>query len=140
MPIEINDCDGGLGNIIECREIVTDQEFVDSFKGHLTQDKTKFAKYRFSFTDLTAITETDLSNESIDIIVQLCIDASKANPDPFVAIAADSDLLYGLSRMYEILGSRIDWETKVFRSRKDAVEWIKEKVRSKIGIDNLTFS
>ncbi len=32
MPIEIQDCDGGIGNIIESRGVVTDQELIDSLK------------------------------------------------------------------------------------------------------------
>jgi hypothetical protein len=43
MPIEITDCDGGIGVIIAGRGIITDQEYINSMKGHLTQDKEKFS-------------------------------------------------------------------------------------------------
>ena len=140
MPLEIKDCDGGLGNIIEGRGFVRDQEIIDFFKGHLTQDKEKFIKYRYSLADYTAATKTDVSNESVNFIAELCVEASKVNPDPIVAVAANNDLFYGLARMYEALIYRTEWETMVFRSRKEAVEWIKKKAKDKFDIDDLTFS
>jgi len=50
MPIEIQDCDGGIGNIIESRGVVTDQELIDSLERHLTHDKEKFKKYKYTLT------------------------------------------------------------------------------------------
>ena len=38
MPIEIIDCDDGIGNIIVTRGMVTDQELIDSLERHLTHD------------------------------------------------------------------------------------------------------
>ena len=49
MPIEIQDCDDGIGNIIESRGMVTDQELIDSLKRHLTQDKKKFKNTNIFF-------------------------------------------------------------------------------------------
>ena len=45
MPIIIKDVDSGLGNTIFYRGVVTEQEFVDVIKRHLTQDKYKFMKF-----------------------------------------------------------------------------------------------
>ena len=140
MPHERKDCDGGLGNIIEGRGNITDQDYIDFFKDHLTQKKENFKKYRYSILDYTEVNEVDVSNEAIQFVAELCIKASKVNPDPVIAFAANSDLTYGLSRMYEAMISLTDWETMVFRSKKEAVEWIKKRVKEKFGIENLTFS
>ena len=35
MPIDIKECDGGLGRIIVSRGMMTDQELIDSLKNHL---------------------------------------------------------------------------------------------------------
>lgn len=140
MPIEIKDCDGGLGNIIVGRGIVTDKELIDALKRHLTQDKEKFKKYRYSFSDYTAETKMNISSETIKFIAQQCKEASKINSDAIVATVATNDLIYGLSRMAEALMYETGWETMVFRSKKKAVEWIKERVKDKFEIDDLTFS
>ncbi len=139
MPIEIKDCDGGTGNTIIFRGIIADQEYVDSIERHLRQDKEKFSKYRFSLNDYTAVTKLDVTNESIQFIVQICKEVSRFNPDPIVAIAASGDHVYGLSRMYEALVYGTGWEIMVFRFKEEAVEWIKERVKDKFGIDDLTF-
>jgi len=65
--------------------------------------------------------------------------ASKVNADPIVAIVSKKDHIYGLSRMYESLIYMTNWKIMVFRSKTEAVEWIREKVRKRFGIGNLTF-
>jgi len=139
MPIEIEDCDGGIGVRLVFRGIVTDQEFLESLKWHLTQDNERFKKYRYSLSDLSAITEVNIAHETIQQVAYLCEDAAKINPDPFVAYFADNDLVYGLSRMFDTLVGNTNWETMVFRSRNEALEWIRERVKEKFGIDDLTF-
>lgn len=62
MPIEIKDLQGGLGNIIIGFGVVTDKEYVDALKEHLTQDKEKFKRYRYSLCDFTAITKAEVSS------------------------------------------------------------------------------
>jgi len=138
MPIEIKDCDGGIGVILLFRGIVSDQEYLESLKRHLTQDNERFKKYRYSLTDLSAITEVNITNETIEHVASLCVEASKINPDPLVAFFANNDTFYGLSRMFETLVVDTNWETMAFRSRNEAVGWIRERVREKFGIDNLT--
>lgn len=138
MPIEIKDIHGGQGAIITGREIVTENKFINAFKQHLAQDEDKFKKYRYSLSDYSAVTKVDVSTEAIRFISELCEIASEINPDVVVAIVADLDIIYGLSRMWEMWTGSIKWETMVFRSREDAEVWIRGRVK-KYGIDDLTF-
>ena len=140
MPIEVRDTDGGIGVIITYRGIVTDEEYLDTITAHLQQEKEKFQKYRYSFNDATAVTKVDITATAIDRIADLCEKAAKINPEPIVSLVADSDLAYGLSRMYETLVSNTPWEVVVFRSREEAMQWITGRARVKFGIDDLTFS
>ena len=139
MPIDIKDCDGGIGNIIVGRGIITDQGLIDSLKKHLTQDKEKLKKYKFSLTDFTAVLKLAIDSEGVKFIAELSEEASKVNPDPIVAIVSKKDHIYGLSRMYESLIGMTNWKIMVFRSKTEAVEWIMENVRERFGIGNLTF-
>jgi len=145
MPIEIQDCDGGLGNIIISRGMVTDQELINSLKRHLTYDKEKFKKYKYILFDHTALTKVAITNETVEFIAGLCADTSRVNPDTIVAmvanvsIGADIDLVNRISRMFELFVYRSCWKTMVFRTNNEAVRWIREKVRDKFGIDDLTF-
>jgi len=145
MPIEIKDCDGGIGNVIVSRGIVTDQELIDSLKKHLSQDKEQFKNCKYILFDYTALTKMEINDEAVEFIAGLCADASKVNPDPIVAIVvyfsmvANFDLINRISRMYELFLYRSRWEGMVFRTRAEAVRWIKKKVKDKFGIDDLTF-
>ena len=47
MPLEINDCDGGIGNIIVSQGTVTDQELIDSFQRHLTDNIERVKGYKY---------------------------------------------------------------------------------------------
>ena len=146
MPIEIIDCDDGIGNIIVTRGMVTDQELIDSLERHLTHDKEKFEKYKYILIDHTALTKVDITNETVEFIAGLYAETSRVNPDSIVAMVtyvtygASIDLINRISRMHELFVYRSCWETLVFRTKGEAVRWIREKVRDKFGIDDLTFS
>ena len=86
MPIEIIDCDDGIGNIIVTRGMVTDQELIDSLKRHLTHDKEKFKKYKYILFDHTALTKMEITNETVGLIANLWANTSRVNPDPIVAL------------------------------------------------------
>ena len=140
MPIEIKDSDGGLGNIIISRGILTDKEFVDALKQHLTQDKNKFRNYKYSLCDHSAVKKLEVSTQSIQQIADYCKKSSIVNSKAIVALVAKHDVIYGMSRMWEILSEGTKWETMVSRNREDAESWIKQRIKQKYGIDDLLFN
>jgi len=145
MPIEIQDCDGGNGNIIASRGVVTDQMLIDILGKHLMQDNEKIKSYKYILLDHTALAKMDVTNETVESIADLCADTSRANPDPVVAMVtnvsmgAGIDLINRVSRLYALFINRSCWETMVFRTKSEAVRWLRGKVKEKFGIDDLTF-
>ena len=135
MPIEIKECDGGMGNIIESRGMVTDQELIDSLEKHLTQDREKFKKYKYILLDHTALTKMEITNETVEVIAGLWADASRVNPETIVAMVAYAaygasiDLLNIISRLHELFFHQSCWETRMFRTKPQAVRWIREEVK-----------
>jgi len=140
MPVEIRDSDGGLGNIIIGRGIVTEEEWVDALKKHLTQDKDKFRQYRYSLSDYTETTKLEVSTQKIKLIAEYGKRAAIGNPEAIVAVVANQDLIYGLTRMSKTLIGEIGWEIMIFRSREDAEAWIKKRAKEKYGNDGLTIA
>lgn len=146
MPIEIKDSDGGIGYIIAIQGLITDQELIDAFKEHLTQDIEKFKKYKYILFDHTGLTKMDITDETVEFTSEIVTDASKVNPDLIaamvanVSIGADIDHISRVSRMHELFIYRSRWKTMIFRTRIEAVRWIKKKVREKYGIDDLAFN
>ena len=139
MPLEIKDVKDGLGFVILGSGVLTEHELVDGLKKHLTQDKEKFKKIRYTLTDYTALTEADISSKALELIAGFCIEAAYVNPEIIVAEVASQDFYYGLVRMSHALRDRHYWENAVFRNRQDAEDWIKQRVKEKYGIDDITF-
>ncbi len=145
MPIEIKDCDEGIGVIIETHEWLTDQELIDAFDDHLAPDPEKFKQYKYILIDHFALTKVDITDETIDRISGLFADASQLNPESIVAMVtyasygANIELVDRISKMHELFVNRSCWETLLFRTRPQAVRWIKGKVKEKFGINDLTF-
>ena len=145
MPLEINDCDGGIGNIIVSQGTVTDQELIDSFQRHLTDNIERVKGYKYILIDHTALTRLDITDETVELIAARLADTSRINMDCIVAmvayvpIGANMDLINRISKLHELFIYRSSWETLIFRTKPEAVRWIKKKVREKFGIDGLTF-
>ena len=140
MSIEVRDVDGGLGNIISGGTVVTDNTYVTALIQHLTQDQEKFKKYKYSISDYTATSEAHLTHASITLISEYCSKAARVNPHAIVAIVSNHDLTYGLARMWEMLSFETPWEKMVFRNRPDSEAWIRQRVKEKFGIKDLTFA
>ena len=146
MPIEIQDCDGGRGNLIVSRGVVTDQELIEFWETHLTHDKERFNKYKYIILDHTELAKMDISDATVEVVAGLFADTASANPDPVVAViayatdGANLDLLKRIERLHGVFIYRSSWETRLFRTKPQAVRWIRERAKEKFGIDDLTFS
>ena len=66
----------------------------------------------------------DLSSEELREIAE--IGAARDQEPGRVAILADSDLIYGLGRMYEVVRSSPSSEYRAFRSESEALSWLTE--------------
>ena len=139
MPFTIKNTDGGRGNLITGKGYISGKEHLSTMRAHLSQDAANFSRYRYSLSDYTEITEIQISNAEIEEVVLLCQESAKSNPNPLIALVAKSDVLFGLSRMYEALLSGTNWEIMVFRTIPDAENWIHARAKEKFGLDGLTF-
>ena len=87
----------------------------------------------------------NITNETVDTISGLFADPSRVNPDSIVAMVtyvsygANIEIADRISKLHELFSNQSCWETLLFRTRPQAVRWIRGKVREKLGIDDLTF-
>jgi hypothetical protein len=51
-----------------------------------------------------------------------------------VALQAKDDLPFGIARMWQVYIDQTGWEVEVFRQRKKAVEWLRERVLFRFGV------
>ena len=145
MPVEIKVCDGGIGTIIETRGRMTDQELTDAFDNHLAPDKEKFKQYKYILIDHTALTKVDITDETVETISGLFAEPSRVNPDSVVAMVtyvsygANIEAADRISKLHQLFSNHSCWETMLFRTKPQAVRWIRQMVKEKFGIDDLTF-
>jgi hypothetical protein len=139
MPIEVFELDGGIGNLIRAQGLLSSEEYLDCLKKHLSKDQAVMEKYLYSLSDYTAVTDINITTDDVILIAELCSRAGQFNRHAVVAVAAETDLGYGLSRMWESLCADTEWDIRVFRTLQEARQWIQQKVRTKWGIEKLNF-
>ena len=139
MPIEVRYLNGGLGVFFAGHGVITGKEYIDVVTKHPEQDENKLKKYKYSFSDWTAVSKTEISTRAVNLTTSFCISAVLVNPDIFFAPVADQHSMYGLTRMAQTLRDKTNWEYEVFRNRQDAGAWIKARVKEKYGIDTPIF-
>jgi len=79
---------------------------------------------------LTDISDADLKDTNYNSVSYL-----EKNLDKFLdnylpvhnAIIAESDLEFGIARMYEMLAEKDGFNVKVFRNKSDAEQWLKQQ-------------
>lgn len=136
MPIKFENLDDGKGVVLVGEGIVTGEDIIHVNKRILSfQEKIKNSKY--CIIDYSYITDYNVSKSEIQFIAFQDKVISQYIPDYLVAIIAKEDLEYGFSRMWEIIVETegLQWETKVFKDRDGAYQWIKHKAKEKYNID-----
>ena len=140
MPIQIEDLDNRIGNLIRLTGSVDEDEYFAAIRPHLEQEPNKFAKYRFSISDYSQVTELTIPSSAVKRLADLCKVSAQTNPEVLIATVAQGDLAFGVSRMWEMLIDEVEgWEPRVFRSMPDAQDWINLRVHARFGLTGLTF-
>ena len=140
MPIEYRDIDGGLGSFWEAWGVLTDDEFMELSARFFSQDAGKLKKYKFNLSDYSAVERTELSTRAVRQEAEMALGVASINPESIIAIIAPQDILFGLARMWTVFTDEANWETRVFRNRGDAEEWLRRRVEEKYGISDLRFA
>jgi hypothetical protein len=139
MPITLEGSDGKLGSILTTWGTVNEKELFDKVEESIKREMVKPQKHKYHLSDHTAAEEFEFSAQGVKLLADICKAASQANPELVTATVARKDLIFGLSRMWESLSVDLDWEIMVFRNRDKAESWIRERVKDKFGIKDLTF-
>jgi hypothetical protein len=74
--------------------------------------------------------KSDLGHGKIEKIIQyIDIKYDPGWSHTVTAIVADQDLIYGLSRMYEIMTDHIPTKVNIFRDMDEAQNWLREHLK-----------
>ena len=134
MPVEFKFLDDGIGVLIVGKGHVSGQELINVLDDIYSSEE-KVIKLKYTIVDLTSILTMDVSNADIEFMHIKHQKIAKISPDRVVALIANKDLPFGISRMWEAIVSDIPWEINVFRSKNKADAWLKETVKKEFNID-----
>ena len=96
---------------------------------HIYESPQKIQAIKFQICDFTEVNEFDLSAQDIKVLAAQDVSAAKINPKMIIAVVGEKDLIFGLSRMWEVYADEsTGLETCVFRSINDANVWIEAKM------------
>jgi hypothetical protein len=60
---------------------------------------------------------------------------SYAVPGLLVAVVAERNVVFGLTRMWEVFVEGIGWEIKIFPSMAEAQSWIRTRAKEKFQLE-----
>lgn len=127
MPITNTNTDNGFGVITTLSGDVSGDELIAAQKERYSSTK-KILLLKYILADFTNTNKLDLSSDHVLQCSDLSMCASKENPNICIAAVMNSDLGYGLSRMWQAYTDDIPWNAKVFRTRSEAEDWLHNEI------------
>lgn len=140
MPIIVYELDNGLGNLIYAEGEISGEEYYEETMKHLNKPDEQLQKYIYSIVDYTNVTKAQVGLHHLTKVAKKSIEVAKINPDVIVVIAVSNNTIYGLAKIWSSLAKLTGWTMAVYRSREQADEWLKKKIKGQHGDIDLTYS
>lgn len=87
-------------------------------------DSEKFSRLEYQLCDFSNVEKIIISPEEVQSIAEQDTTAAVTNGQQLIAIVADQDHIYGLSRMWQALTDDEHVISAVFKSRDEAETWL----------------
>lgn len=126
MPITVKYLQSGAGVVYVGSGVVTGREIISANEEIYARHRLLPQKYQLC--DLLKVERFDVSEQELATLAGQDIAASKINPDVFVAIVAERDVISGLAHVWEELVGDSQFDTSVFSTMAEADTWIREKL------------
>ena len=122
MPINHSYSEDG-GVVITGAGLVTAKELFDGMNT-LYATPEQISKIRYQLSDFTAVSSWQITTAEIVELANLDNIAAKINPSMLIAIAANDDLTYGLSRLWEAYLDSSPLKSHVFKTVEECKAWL----------------
>ena len=114
----------GIGIIGTGEGVVTGQDLLAA-TAQLIAEGQRNSELRYAVMDLSAIPEQELDTRSLKAAA---VRPRSPMPELIVAVVAPSEILFGLSRMWEMLAEQSGLATRVVRTREEAITFLQEQL------------
>ncbi len=134
---------------IECKYIANDVGVIYTGKGILSAEDIikadqnlllnieKLKTRKWTLVDFSEVDAVEISDEELIEIAEADKKIASAVGPNIIAIVANKDLMFGMSRVWEVFVEmeEIGWHTNVFRTRVEAESWLKNEAKALFKID-----
>ena len=127
MTIEVNYTEDRIGLIFRAVGKVTGQDIIEAQRA--IYDRASFVHLRYWIVDRSQCTEYAVTAEDVARIAAMDNEAAKRNPHLLIALVSESDLQFGISRMYEAHIDENGFKAMSFRDRAAAERWVRSELR-----------
>lgn len=107
---------------------VTDSEIIQTYLDYLKNIKTLSPYHAYDeIADFSKAIEINLTVDGIKKLGEIASGSDREDVKTKLAIIVNSNLAFGLARMYQVYRSfspNANKETRVFKKENDALEWI----------------
>ena len=131
MPVEVKYLDDGIGFNLSVTGIISGRDLFSEIENFYQSEH--LITNRYGIIEFSCAANNKITNFDVRAIAEISEKSSKIAPNRIIALISKSDVGFGLSRMWEILAEKTNWDTRVFRSRSDAEKWLRTKVFEKFN-------
>ena len=129
MPYKTEYLDGEGGVITTYWGTVTDDEVVKSGM-EKTASIERVKTYRYILTDLSNVEEYRVSTQGIEENAKIASQFHTINSKVLLVFVLPTDVEFGMGRMWQVYADQAGVHSRVFRTRREADEWLKTKLGS----------
>ncbi len=124
MPYELIWDDRGL--LFRFWDVVTGDELVQCNLDAYSDPKFESIEYELAVFSDSVVFEA--SAETVRLVAELDVGASKRNPKIMVAIVASQTVIHGLANLYRLQHEATggSWRTEFFETEEEARRWLAE--------------
>ena len=130
VPVKFSLTADGVGAMYASYGVLTGQELID-VDARIHEEVKRNPKIRYVLVDHTAVPEEKIDTGSLQAMATRTKETLDLMPDAIVAIVAPNDVLFGLSRMWQIQAEQPGLVSRITRTREEALAWLQEELEQR---------
>ena len=130
MPITLTPLSDGKGIIVKGHGHVSDEEYREFISDKLLKLPENYAGGTFCFHDYSEVESVDVEAKTISETGLKAAELFEKHPDIQMAVAAPTDLIFGLARMWTAWLGTESANARLFRDSDTARQWLREEYYS----------
>lgn len=127
MPYKVTYTEHPVGVTTAFYGVVTDDDIVQSCLERTASDDL-IKDLTYILDDFVDVTEFKVTPKTVETAAEFAVKASQLNKKPAYLSIMPTDLLYGMSRMWQAYTDETEWKRDIVRTREEAEKWLEANV------------